>query len=100
MSITLSPEQVRWFRLRRSGLVDPFPSPKSAASAHVGIQAQILPAAGLALWNRTRGLTWEQVDSLLHEERTLIKLWSQRRTLHLFPCDEWPLVQAAFGHTD
>jgi hypothetical protein len=100
MPIRLSPEQVRWFRLRRSGLVDPFDSPEAAASAHVGIQAQILPAAGIALWNRVPGLTWEQVDNLIHEERTLIKLWGQRNTLHLYPSAEWPLVYAAFGHTD
>lgn len=98
-TLQLTAKQVRWFRFRRSGLATPFASPEAAASAHIGIQAQILPAAGLALWNRTEGLTWERVDSLIHDERTLLKLWSQRRTLHLFPSDEWPLVCAAFGQT-
>ena len=44
---TLSAEQVRWFRLRRSGLVEPFATPETAVSALVGIQAQILPAAAI-----------------------------------------------------
>jgi len=69
----LTDTQIRWFRLRRSGLAEPFDSPESAASALVGIQAQILPAAGLALWNRTGGLTHDQFDSLLHQTRTLVK---------------------------
>lgn len=94
-----SASQLRWFRLRRSGLVTPFPSPEAAASALVGIQAQILPAAGLALWNRTQGLTYPDLDDRLHERRTLVKLWGQRGTLHLYPSAEWPLLHGALsGH--
>ncbi len=94
----LTEEQVRWFRLRRSGLVEPFASPEEAASALVGVQAQILPAAGVSLWNRTDGrLTYERFDSLLHEERRLIKLWGQRHTLHLYPSGEWPLIHGALS---
>ncbi len=97
MDSTVTAEQIRWFRLRRSGLVRPFQSPAAAASALVGVQAQILPAAGLALWNRTEGLTHQRFEALLYDERTLLKLWAQRHTLHLFPSEEWPLVQAALA---
>jgi uncharacterized protein YcaQ len=93
--INFSAEQVRWFRLRRSGLVEPFASPETAASSLAGIQAQILPAAAVALWNRTTGLTYDAFDSLLHQERTLVKLWGQRGTLHLYPSAEWPLIHSA-----
>ena len=41
----LTEEQIRWFRLRRSGLVEPFASPEAAAASLAGVQAQILPAA-------------------------------------------------------
>jgi uncharacterized protein YcaQ len=93
----LSNEQTRWFRLRRSGLVEPFSSPEAAASALAGVQAQILPAAGLSLWNRTTGLTHQTFDNLLHRQRTLVKLWGQRHTLHLYPSEEWPLLHAALA---
>ena len=53
----LSEAQITWFRLRRSGLVKPFTSPEAAVRSLAGVQAQILPAAGLATWNRTRRLT-------------------------------------------
>jgi hypothetical protein len=95
MSITDT--QIRWFRLRRSGLVDPFASPEAAATALVGIQAQILPAAGLALSNRTTGLTFDQCDRLLHRIRSLVKLWGQRGTLHLYSSRDWPLICGALS---
>lgn len=95
--MTLSTEQIRWFRLRRSGLVEPLASPEAAASALAGVQAQILPAAGLALWNRTTGLTYPAFDDLLHRQRTLVKLWGQRHTLHLYPSHEWPLIHGALA---
>jgi len=95
--MSFSEEQVRWFRLRRSGLVMPFATPESAASALTGVQAQILPAAGLALWNRSSGLTYRRLGSLLYTERSLVKLWGQRGTLHLYPSTEWPLIHAALA---
>jgi hypothetical protein len=91
----LSTIQLRWFRLRRSGLLEPFTSPEIVASALAGVQAQILPAAGLALWNRTAGLTNQTFDDLLHQKRSLVKLWGQRHTLHLYPSQEWPLIHGA-----
>ena len=93
--MNLTMQQVRWFRLRRSGLKEPFASPEEAARRLAGVQAQIEPAAGLALWNRTRGLDNARFTQLLYTERTLVKLWGQRGTLHAYACDDWPLLHAA-----
>ncbi|MFO7634544.1 MAG: winged helix DNA-binding domain-containing protein [Caldilinea sp.] len=87
-------QQVRWFRLRRSGLVAPFATPEAAAQQLAGIQAQIHPAAGLSLYNRTTGLTHARYEALLFEDRTLVKLWGQRGTLHVYAAVDWPLVCA------
>jgi hypothetical protein len=97
---TVTQDQVRWFRLRRSGLEKPFANPEKAASALVGIQAQILPAAGLALWNRTAGLTNARFEELLYTKRTLVKLWGQRGTLHIYASADWPLICGARSLTD
>jgi hypothetical protein len=86
---------MRWFRLQRSGLVTPFATPEAAAAALFGIQAQILPAGALALWNRTIGLSEDGFNHLLYTERTLVKLWGQRGTLHLYASRDWPLLCAA-----
>lgn len=93
---TLTAAQVRWLRLKGSGLLNAFDSATEAAGALGGIQAQILPAAGLSLFNRTTVLErYTQLDAALHSDRTLLKLWTQRGTLHLIPSKEWPLFHYA-----
>jgi hypothetical protein len=92
---TLSAEQARWQRFCRVGLHTPFTDAASAAAALMGVQAQILPAAGLALWNRTPNLTHAAFDDLLYTQRTLVKLWGQRGTLHVYATDDWPTLFAA-----
>ena len=97
--MTLSEEQIRWFRLRRSGLVEPFATPEAAARGLAGVQAQILTASMLALWNRSAsGASGEgEVTARLFDARTLLRLWGQRHTLHLYAREDWPMVNAAFA---
>lgn len=96
---TVTWNQVRRFRMVRSGLIDPFATPEDAAHALVGIQAQIHPAAGIALQNRTPAgkneLTDARYDALLFEQRSLVKLWGQRGTLHVYAASDWPVLTAA-----
>ncbi|MCC6454312.1 MAG: AlkZ family DNA glycosylase [Caldilineaceae bacterium] len=91
----LTPEQVRWQRFQRAGLAKPFADAPTAASALIGVQAQILPAAGLALWNRTPAFNHTDFEAHIFNDRTLVKLWGQRGTLHLYASNDWPLLHAA-----
>jgi hypothetical protein len=93
-------DQIRWFRQRRSGLVVPFAMPEDAAAALGGVQAQILSAAMLALWNRSAAgaETAEALAGQLFDTRTLIRLWGQRHTLHLYASADWPMIHATFAH--
>lgn len=50
-----------------------------------GVQAQLMSAAELALWARVQAITPAAVQRLLWEERTLVKTWAMRGTLHLLP---------------
>jgi len=84
--------QVRWFRLRRSGLITLFATPEAVAQTLAGIQAQIHPAAGVAIFNRTTDLNHAYYETLLFTDRTLVKLWGQRGTLHVYATSDWPLV--------
>ncbi len=97
--IRLTDEQIRWFRQRRSGLVTPFGTPEEAAGALAGVQAQILSASLLALWNRsaTGVATAEILSSRLFDARSLVRLWGQRHTLHLYASGDWPVIHAAFA---
>jgi Winged helix DNA-binding domain len=69
--------------------------PVEAAAAVCGLQAQDAPAAALSVRARTSGLTAADV-ARAREERTLVRTWAMRGTLHLLPAGDvdWlvPLV--------
>ncbi len=59
-----------------------------------GVQAQLFSAAKLAVWARVNGLRPEDLEDHLWKNRTLVKTWGMRGTLHLFPADEyWTYIQ-------
>jgi hypothetical protein len=60
-----------------------------------GIQAQVMSAAEIAISARVDGLTAEDVRSALWDERTLVKTWAMRGTLHLLAAEDLPLYVAA-----
>ena len=90
-------EQVRERRLTRHHLVKPAPRTRLVEVVRDvgGIHAQVMSAAELALSARVRGSTQEHVSSALGEERSLVKTWTLRGTLHLHPADELGLWLAA-----
>jgi len=67
------------------------------ASRICGLHAQLMSAAELTLWARVDGLEPETVQQALWEERSLVKAWAMRGTLHLFPSSEYPMWQAALS---
>ena len=86
-AIPVSRKQVSAFRLNRHHLVDRAPASALAqvAGDMGGAQAQLLSAAQISLWARTRGLRVADVDNALWRDRTLVKSWCVRGTLHLIP---------------
>lgn len=95
--LTLTAAQLRWHRLIRSGLLAPLASAEAVCATLAGVQAQIMPAAGLALWNRAPRFTAAELARKLYAERSLVKLWGQRGTLHLYRSDDWPLLFGALA---
>ena len=93
--MTPTAEQIRWYRLRRSGLITPFSSPEECATELAGIQAQILSATAISLWNRSKGLDLQGFEELLYKRKNLVKLWGQRGTLHIYRREDWPLIYSA-----
>lgn len=85
-------DQVRWFRFRRSGLLDPFNKPAEAARQLIGIQAQIPISADIALFNRVENLTLTSLEASRNHERQLIRMWGQRNTVHVYAAEDWPLL--------
>ena len=121
LPLSVSADQVRYYRMRRSGLLEPFVDAGAAAAALMGVQAQVNSAALTALWQRLRGgasaaddfgmdipmggnaptlasLTTEAYGALARgAHRALVRLWGQRGTLHLYATSDWPMVSASVG---
>ena len=65
-----------------------------------GLHAQVLSSAELAVWARIDGLRPGEVEEELWEQRSLVKTWAMRGTLHLLPAQEYGLWQAALDTYD
>ena len=62
-----------------------------------GLHAQVMSSAELTLAARVEGIEPDDVRRALWEERSLVKTWAMRGTLHLLPAAEFPLWQAALS---
>jgi hypothetical protein len=60
-----------------------------------GVHAQVQVSAELQLAARVDGITQQNVRDALWRDRTLVKAWTLRGTLHLHPADELALWFAA-----
>ena len=101
MAISLSDDQVRLLRLRAQRLT---PRPGDGISDIAllvkelcGIQAQDARAAALALRVRSAGLSAADVERARVQERTIIRTWGQRGTLHLLAAQDLGWLLPLFG---
>jgi hypothetical protein len=62
-----------------------------------GLHAQVMSSAELTLAARVDGVAPNDVRHALWEERSLVKTWAMRGTLHLLPAAELPRWQAALS---
>lgn len=80
------------------------PSPVEVVKRVVAVQAQELPAGLLSVRARSRGLAVEAVEQARQEERSLVRTWCLRGTLHLLAAEDvrWllPLLGLQFVQAD
>jgi len=92
MAISLSDHQVRFLRLLAQGLMPQFPDAVMSVAQVVkdmgGIQAQEAPAAALAIRARSSRLVEADVEQARVQERTIIRTWLLRGTLHLVATED------------
>jgi hypothetical protein len=62
------------------------------------VQAQMMSAAELQLWARIEELPSSAVQDALWKDRTLIKTWMNRGTLHLLTAADFALYTAGVGY--
>ena len=104
MSITISNDQLRFLRLRAQRLTTQQPDEVLNVAQVVkevcGIQAQDAFAATLAVRSRSVGLVVTDVEKARVHERTIVRTWGPRGTLHILASDDigWllPLLGPVF----
>jgi uncharacterized protein YcaQ len=97
--VSLSWDQVTTWRLSQHHLLEP------AAPQHLlqvvtqigGAHAQLMSAAEQALSVRVQNLSPTHVQAALWTDKTLVKTWAKRGTLHLLTASEFPLYVAALS---
>jgi Winged helix DNA-binding domain len=96
--IELSWPQVHAFRLSRHHLVHRAPKEQLAAAIGDigGAQAQLMSAAELQIGVRVL-CTVDDVKTALWKDRSLVKTWLMRGTLHLVPAEDLQLYAAAMS---
>jgi len=87
-------------RLAQHGLARPFPSGTGVAevaAAVSGVHAQVLSAAEVSAALRVERATRDDVRRALWEDRTLVKTFGPRGTVHLLPAADLGRWMAALG---
>lgn len=98
-AVRLDPARVHAWRIVRQLLERPASNPVDVARALVGVQAQVTSSAALAIALRSkkpRG-TAPAVEATSRAllDRSLVRAWAMRGTLHLVAADDVPTVAAA-----
>ena len=96
--IKLSRTLVNSWRLSKNHLAQRSPRGELSQVAMdvCGIQAQVLLGAALSLWARVDNITIQDVEDALWKQRTLVKTWAMRGTLHLLSSNSLSTYVAAF----
>src|SRR5215472_2983705 len=99
--IELDPAAVTAFRQRRHGLVPRLAAgagPPDVAAATCGIHAQVMGTTDLQVGVRTpcASASAGAVARALWEERSLVRVWCMRGTLHLLTPEQFALYAAVF----
>src|SRR5215470_9386614 len=86
-------------RMARHALAEPVTDlgPADIAGVLCGAHAQVLSAAELSIGRRIAGVTRAHVRRALWEERTLVKTFGPRGTIHLLPAADLPIWTGALS---
>ncbi|WP_336360947.1 winged helix DNA-binding domain-containing protein [Haladaptatus sp. ZSTT2] len=95
---TFSDDEVRRLRLR-SQLLDTGTATDvpDVLSRVCGLQAQDAGAATLGIRTRSSGVTAADVEAALFENRSVVRTWCMRGTLHLVATEDVPWLLSVFG---
>jgi len=90
-----------FFTLSRQHLLERAPrdSALEVVDEVLGLNAQGALNVQLSLWNRVAGLETDFIPKALYEDRSLVKLWVMRNTVHVIPSKRLPIYHKALGQS-
>jgi hypothetical protein len=96
-SIKVEPEAAALFTLERQHLIERAPADNAidVLGDILGLNAQGAMNYQLSLWNRVSDLDREFIPVSLFEERSLVRTWLMRDTVHIVPSRLLPLMRSA-----
>jgi hypothetical protein len=99
---SLTWDQIRAWRLTRHHLVRRAPRTRllDVARDVCGLHAQVQSSAELQIWARVTDASRADVRAALWEDRSLVRTWAMRGTLHLLASDDLPLYVSALSQHD
>jgi hypothetical protein len=94
---SLTWSEVTTRRVERHSLAEPATgiTPADIARTMCGVHAQIMSAAEISIGRRLIGVTRSDVRRAIWEERTLVKTFGPRGTVHLLPTADLPMWTGA-----
>jgi Winged helix DNA-binding domain len=97
--ISLTWSQVSARRMARHALIEPSSTlrPEDIARVLCGAHAQVMAAAELSIGRRVAGATRADVQRALWDERSLVKTFGPRGTVHLLPAADLPMWTGALS---
>ena len=103
-STSTNPASLSWSgvtsrRMARHALTEPASDlgPADVAGVLCGAHAQVLSAAELSIGRRIAGATRADIQRALWEDRTLVKTFGPRGTVHLLPAADLPMWTGALS---
>src|SRR5712692_1787224 len=94
-TVVVPAENVLAFRVQRHNLDHKESRALTQVAAVCGIHAQVISAALGQFWARTKGIGPEDMHDGLWKQRSLVKTWCMRGTLHIVPKNDLDIFAGA-----
>ncbi|MBA4365416.1 MAG: hypothetical protein C0398_05345 [Coprothermobacter sp.] len=96
-ALHITARQAADFALARGGISQPFDEPLAAVRAMVAVQAQYAASIPFAVHARCPSAPRAWADRALAHDRSLVKTWCLRGTLHTLATEDLALMVGSFG---
>lgn len=85
-----------FLRLTKSGIFRPFADAHAVMQSHIGMQSQVQQYAEFAINNRLTDRLSSAQFQANYDEKHILNIWAQRKTLHMIAPSDLPLLNKIY----